>query len=581
MVRIKIISVFFLCALFFDSCTQEKKIEKGKEVFFTLEASKDDTKTTYSESMSKALWQKNDRLGITYSYNGMLSPEDIALFQSVNSEPSSSARFNGYLWDNEIGEYIIYGIYPYHGFHSGNDNIFFLPEIQYPSRNDWDPDCDIMLAKCGPFAVDSISDINPNLQFDHLVGWMNIDFSGISLLYPSSVSEKVLSVSVSSETPLAGSCTLNLENQSIERNQDSKKKLVADYGGREVLFGNLKAFITLFPGEYESFTITVKTEHHTLTFIRGAVHVKSGNIVDVSMSHKESDVETEEDNGVFTSIDSKSPVNILMFGHSLGIDYTEYLPLLLEAANITNVSVYRVATGNCSLQTHWERIRDNQRMDISYCPAGSTSYVFSTVNLSDFLKSKAWDIVLLQTSLEYEGQYNYIQPYLDNIEEYLAESNHKLVGKEPIFGWHFFWPVAPKFVQAIDYYTSYYKYNSMQMYCCYRDVAKEILKNTNTKFVVPTGTAMVNLRMSDLNTDSANEFTRDGLHADMGAGRYIVACALFESVIQPLFGVTCLGNTFRVGSGDHVKVPVTDENAAVIQSYAIKAVKSKFEITYD
>lgn len=150
-----------LCVLLICSCTQDNIVRTGKkEIPFSFDASKECTKTSYSESLSKSLWQKNDRLGITYTYYGKHVPEKLELFQSSNSEPSASAPFSGRLWDYEQGEYTIYGIYPYHGFHAGDDACYFLPEKQYPSRNDWDPDCDIMLAKSNPFSVNSISEIS-------------------------------------------------------------------------------------------------------------------------------------------------------------------------------------------------------------------------------------------------------------------------------------------------------------------------------------------------------------------------------------------------------------------------------------
>lgn len=91
----------------------------------------------------------------------------------------------------------------------------------------------------------------------------------------------------------------------------------------------------------------------------------------------------------------------------------------------------------------------------------------------------------------------------------------------------------------------------------------------------------MDLRQSDLNTPEAYDFTRDGYHMDYGAGRYLAACTLFETVIKPVFGISCLGNTFRVASGSNVKVPVTDANAAKNQSFALRAVRNRFEIEYE
>ena len=46
-------------------------------------------------------------------------------------------------------------------------------------------------------------------------------------------------------------------------------------------------------------------------------------------------------------------MGILLFGHSFGVDSTEHLPALLDAAGIRTVRLGRFVKANCSLAEHY------------------------------------------------------------------------------------------------------------------------------------------------------------------------------------------------------------------------------------
>ena len=72
------------------------------------------------------------------------------------------------------------------------------------------------------------------------------------------------------------------------------------------------------------------------------------------------------------------------------------------------------------------------------------------------------------------------------------------------------------------------------------------------------------------------DLTRDGMHSDEGAGRYVEALTWFESLIKPCYGISIDGCRFRLNEGN---VPVTDENIEVILKAAKQAVNNKYEVT--
>ena len=75
-------------------------------------------------------------------------------------------------------------------------------------------------------------------------------------------------------------------------------------------------------------------------------------------------------------------------------------------------------------------------------------------------------------------------------------------------------------------------------------------------------------RTSPINTPM--ELTCDGLHADIRIGRYLLACVVFENLLRPIFGISCLGNTYRDTAADATgNYAITDERALVAQKIAI------------
>ena len=122
---------------------------------------------------------------------------------------------------------------------------------------------------------------------------------------------------------------------------------------------------------------------------------------------------------------------------------------------------------------------------------------------------------------------------------------------------------------------SFYDHDSEKMFNEYMAATKELMGDTGITNIIPSGTAVMNLRASYLNTTDANDFTRDGYHMSFGAGRYAAACVFFEYFITPRYGISVLGNLLRLSGFDH---PVTDENAEFIQKCAVEAVQHPFTV---
>ena len=110
--------------------------------------------------------------------------------------------------------------------------------------------------------------------------------------------------------------------------------------------------------------------------------------------------------------------------------------------------------------------------------------------------------------------------------------------------------------------------------------AKKLRANYGINFIIPYGTAIQNLRSSSLNTE--HDLTNDGTHCADGLADYTASCAYFQSLIAPRYGISVLGNPYRVavnqtGIYPESEISVTDENALIAQKAAFLACYNWYE----
>lgn len=275
----------------------------------------------------------------------------------------------------------------------------------------------------------------------------------------------------------------------------------------------------------------------------------------------------------------KDSLNILLFGHSFGVDCTEYLPELLDASGIRTVRIARFKKSNCSLKERYRFFVTDNPAGYTECEPGSTVWKERPCTFKEAVATRAWDYVVFQNSLENEGRYKTAQPYLNDMVEYVRSDQKSRFGKEPVICWNMFWPMS-KLLESTENRglarrMEPYDYSSQNMWEAYMSATKELRADTGIDHIIPSGTAVMNLRASYLNTSEAREFTKDGYHMSSGAGRYVAACSWFEYFIRPKYGVSVLGNTLRKPDAPS---PVTDENATLLQQCAVEAVAHPFEV---
>lgn len=272
-------------------------------------------------------------------------------------------------------------------------------------------------------------------------------------------------------------------------------------------------------------------------------------------------------------------LDILLFGHSYGVDCSEHLPKLIDAAGIKTVRIARFIKGNCSLEQRYKYFKDDWSKGYSECEPGTAEYVTRPCTFKEAIAARKWDYVIFQTSLEDQGKYETYQPYLNEMVSYIRNVSNEKFGAEPVICWNMFWPVSSLLRYAQSYTSNnrlaLYGYDTENMFRQYMEAAQQMAVDTGINNIIPSGTAIMNLRASYLNTPKSKAFTRDGYHLSYGEGRYAAACVFFEYMVAPRYGVSVMGNPLRLPD---LKPAVTDKNAEFLQLCAVEAVKNPFVV---
>ena len=207
-------------------------------------------------------------------------------------------------------------------------------------------------------------------------------------------------------------------------------------------------------------------------------------------------------------------LRILGIGNSFTDDGMMYLPELLEAAGIRNVVLGRLYIAGCSLERHCREYAGNAPAYIYY---KSTSNRWETVSkkatLLDGIADERWDVVVLQQASGKSGIYPTYQPWFGRLVEIVRWC---CPNAGACIAWQQTWAYARN-SQHRDF--GRYEKNQQLMYRGIVSSVEQLMRETSVEVVVPSGTAIQDLRNTAL-CDSL-DLTRDGYHLNPGTGRYL------------------------------------------------------------
>ncbi len=228
-------------------------------------------------------------------------------------------------------------------------------------------------------------------------------------------------------------------------------------------------------------------------------------------------------------------IKILSIGNSFSQDAQRYLNAIAkkEGVEVKNVNLY---IGGCTLRTHYINMLNDKK---AYSFAFKGEETGLKVSISEALSSDDWDIVTLQQASHLSGFENSYYPYLTEINDYVK----KFCPHAKIYI-HQTWVYSDlEAIKKRGYESPEHMYDSLVK--CY----KKAVKTIKADGIIPSGEVM--WKASQKGVEKVH---RDGSHAALGIGRYMLALTWFK--------ILCGGDVTN-NSFDNFDAPVSDEERKI------------------
>jgi len=262
-------------------------------------------------------------------------------------------------------------------------------------------------------------------------------------------------------------------------------------------------------------------------------------------------------------------LDVLFVGNSFSIDTSSALPSILNSLGINNVNVYVLYKGGCSMKQHYEFYKSGENVYELYCyNSQGEQQLERAISIGEVMQRFPYDVVVWQQYSLDSGDYTTYEPYLSKL---IQVYNITKLSPRTTFAFNETWAYASNNKNLTKYQTQKNMWKNIST------SVRKMKAASGIDVIIPCGTAVQNAReVEALNVD--NELTRDGTHINMYAGRYLLACTFFESIIAP-----CLNRSIREDNtvyGKNTDVgQVTDENRLLLQNCARLAVANNYEIS--
>ena len=212
------------------------------------------------------------------------------------------------------------------------------------------------------------------------------------------------------------------------------------------------------------------------------------------------------------------PLRILAIGNSFSDDAMEHLAEILVGEGYTDFILGNLYIGGCTLDGHKARI-DSGAADYSFRVNTGSGWTTTKQTIQYGLTYADWQIVTVQQA---SGSSGIVDTYKNM--EYIINYVRETVDPFVKIYWHMTWAY-----QGNAGHAEFPKYdkNQMTMYNAILNcVQKRIVGNLNVEGIIPSGTAIQNLRTSYL----GDTLTRDGYHLSYDIGRYTAALTWYKEL---------------------------------------------------
>jgi len=239
-------------------------------------------------------------------------------------------------------------------------------------------------------------------------------------------------------------------------------------------------------------------------------------------------------------------MNILAIGNSFSQDATRYLHGIALADGV-HLKVVNLYIGGCSLETHWNNAVNDLKAYV-YELNGAPTEKF--VSIKDALESDKWDYITLQQVSHLSIDYNTYQPYLSNLSDYIKK--YAPHASQVIHQTWAYEEGSERLTVELGYSNQY------QMFLDLKSAYDRASKDLGNLKIIPSGESF------QIAIDNGiKDLYRDGFHASLGSGRYILGAVWYEA----LTGRRISSNTFR-----KFDEPIDEKEVLILQKCAHQAV---------
>ena len=236
---------------------------------------------------------------------------------------------------------------------------------------------------------------------------------------------------------------------------------------------------------------------------------------------------------------------------------------------MNNVNVYVLYKGGCSMKQHYEFYKSGEKVyELYRYNSQGEVQLEKTTSIGEVMQRFPYDVVVWQQYSLESGDYTSYEPYLSKL---IQAYNITKLSARTTFAFNETWAYASNAKNL----TRYKNQKNMWKSIC--TAVRKMKAASGIDLVIPCGTAVQNAReVEALKVD--NELTRDATHISNYAGRYLLACTFFESIIAP-----CMNRSIREDNTTYGKSTdvgqVNDTNRRLLQNCARLAVANNYEIS--
>lgn len=235
--------------------------------------------------------------------------------------------------------------------------------------------------------------------------------------------------------------------------------------------------------------------------------------------------------------DYGTKISILAIGNSFSQDAMSYLYQIYHGYGYTEIELVNLMMSGSSLAQHCDNLKSNESAyEFERNVNGSWQTDPVRRSMAYGIDFREWDVIVIQQVSGYAGDAASYGKDFDTLLNYVS---NRVAGKKTRIYWHMTWAY-----QSDSTHGDFAKYGNNQL-TMYRDIVdtvkEEVLPKSNIDGVIPSATAVQNMRTGSL----GDTLTRDGFHMNLVYGRYLTgltwACALTGE--DPLLAVAAGGVT--------------------------------------